>query len=301
MTRGGTLRRRVVLAGVAGTTAGLAGCSGVFGGGSAVSVLAAGSLNDALENGLRERVDQRVTVESHGSARVARLVAEGQKDPDIVAVADVALFESTLRPDWYAEFATNSLVLAYDADSQGGRRVAAAGTDGWWQPLLDGDVSLGRTDPDLDPLGYRTLFALELANDHYDTETDLRAAIPDPAQLYPETQLVSQFETGAIDAAFTYRSMAVDRGYAFLDLPAAIDLGDPSLADQYGSTSYELPDGTVVSGAPISYAATLRHESGAANAVFEALIGDGYLTEFGFTVPEAYPRYTGQPPDGVAS
>ncbi|WP_440991736.1 extracellular solute-binding protein [Haloarchaeobius baliensis] len=301
MTTGGTPRRRTVLAGVAGATAGLAGCSGVFGGGPAVSVLAAGSLNDALENGLVERVDERVEVEAHGSARVARLVAEGQKDPDIVAVADVALFESTLTPPWYAEFATNSLVLAYDSTSPGGRRVADAGVDGWWRPLLDGGVSLGRTDPDLDPLGYRTLFALELATDHYDTAVDLRAEVPSPDQRYPETQLVSQFETGAIDAAFTYRSMAVDRDYEFVDLPPAIDLGDPSLADRYASTSYELPGGTVVTGAPISYAATLRNESAATIAVFEALTDDGYLTEFGFTVPETYPRYTGQTPDGVAS
>ncbi|WP_256300628.1 extracellular solute-binding protein [Haloarchaeobius salinus] len=301
MTTGGTPRRRAFLAGVAGGTAGLAGCSGLFGAGSAVSVLAAGSLNDALENGLRERVAQRVTVEAHGSARVARLVAEGQKDPDIVAVADVALFESTLTPPWYAEFATNSVVLAYDGESPGGRRVADAGTDGWWRPLLNDDVSLGRTDPDLDPLGYRTLFALELATDHYDTGTDLRAAIPSPDQLYPETQLVSQFETGAVEAAFTYRSMAVDRGYEFVDLPAAIDLGDPGLAGQYASTSYELPGGTVVSGAPISYAATQRHESPATTTVFDALIGDGYLPEFGFAVPESYPRYTGQLPDGIAN
>jgi molybdate/tungstate transport system substrate-binding protein len=301
MTTGDTPRRRAVLAGVAGATAGLAGCSGVLGGGSAVSVLAAGSLNDALENGLRERVDQRVAVEAHGSARVARLVADGQKDPDIVAVADVALFESTLVPAWYAEFATNSLVLAYDAESSGGRRVAEAGVEGWWRPLLGGEVALGRTDPDLDPLGYRTLFALELATDHYDTDTDLRAEIPAPDQLFPETQLVSQFETGAIDAAFTYRSMAVDRGYDFVDLPGAVDLGDPARTAQYETTSYELPDGTVVHGAPISYAATLRRETPATTAVFDALTGDGYLTEFGFTVPEPYPRYTGQPPDGLAS
>ena len=299
MTTGTTPRRRAVLAGMAGATAGLAGCSGVFGGGSAVSVLAAGSLNNALENGLRERVDQRVAVEAHGSARVARLVADGQKDPDIVAVADPALFESTLTPEWYAEIATNSLVLAYDAESQGGRLVADAGEDGWWRPLLDDEVALGRTDPDLDPLGYRTLLALELATGYYDTDTDLRTAIPAPSQLYPETQLVSQFETGAIDAAFIYRSMALDRGYDFVDLPAAIDLGDPAFSDRYGTTSYQLPGGTVVHGAPTNYAATLRRKTAATTAVFKVLTYDDFLIDFGFFVPDPYPRYTGQPPDGV--
>ena len=301
-----TVGRRAFLSGAAAAVGGLAGCVGSLAGGdetssATVSVLAAGSLNNAFENGLRESVDPAVQIEAHGSARVARLVAEGQKDPDVVSVADVALFDSPLEPEWFAEFATNSIVVAYNPETEGGRRIAEAGAEEWYRPLVNDEVALGRTDPDLDPLGYRALFVLELASEHYGTDVDLRDSIPTREQIYPETQLVSQFETGAIDAAIAYRNMAVERGYEYVDLPVEIDLSDPSYAGQYASATYELPSGKVVRGGLISYASTLRDRSPAATDVFETQITGQYLNEFGFVVPDDYPRFTGDAPDAIAN
>jgi molybdate/tungstate transport system substrate-binding protein len=277
----------------------LAGCSGALGGTGAVSMLVAGSLNNAVENGLRPAVDAGLQPESQGSAEAARLVAGGEKDPDIVSLADVALFDSLLTPEWVAEFATNALVIAYDPETAAGRRLDSGAA--WYEVLLDGDTSLGRTDPDMDPLGYRTLFCLELATDHYGTDRNLREAVPQPDQRYPETQLVSQFETGAIDVAISYRNMAEERGYEYVDLPAAVDLSDPDRTDRYGMASYELSDGTVVSGDVISYSSTLRHDGGTASDVFRTHITGEYLTEFGFTVPDDYPRYTGNVPERITN
>jgi molybdate/tungstate transport system substrate-binding protein len=305
MAPGGHLDRRTVLSGLVAAVGGVAGCGSSIPGWSestraTVSMLAAGSLNDALENGLRPAVGAELRVEAHGSAHVARLVAEGSKDPDIVSVADVALFESPLDPPWFAEFATNSMVVAYNPDTEGGRRIERAGVESWFEPLLEGTASLGRTDPTLDPLGYRALFVLELATDFYGTDRDLREAIPERDQLYPETQLVSQFETGSIDAALTYRNMAVERGYEFVDLPPEIDLSDPEFSHRYAEATYELPGGQVVEGGIISYASTLRHRSAAAIEVFRAHTTGEYLEEFGFAVPDEYPRYTGDAPDALA-
>lgn len=297
--------RRAVLSGTGAVLASaLAGCSAreVTGGrppdGQAASLLAAGSLNDAVENGLKPALREKGTtlrVEARGSAEAARLVAEGRKDPDIVSVADPALFDGPLDPPWHAEFATNAVVLAYDADSAGGRALADA--DRWYRPLLDGAVSLGRTDPDLDPLGYRTLFVLDLATDFYDLDTDLREAIPAREQVYPETQLVSQFETGSVDAAFTYRSMTVERGYEFVALPPAIDLSDPARADSYREASYDLPSGKTVRGDLVSYATAMRADTDVARDAFEEHTTGDYLTEFGFGVPDDYPRFEGDVPD----
>jgi len=299
------LRRRPVLSAIAVALSGVAGCSDVLwetdGQSATVSMLAAGSLNNALENGLRPSMDTTVHIEAHGSAQVARLIAEGQKDPDIVSVADIALFDAPLQPGWFAEFATNSIVLAYNPSTEGGQQLADAGTDNWYRPLLNGDVTIGRTDPDLDPLGYRTLFMLELATEHYGTDTNLRNAIPRTEQIYPETQLISQFETGSIDAAIAYRSMAVERGYDYIDLPAEIDLSDPSYTDTYESTTYELPSGKIVSGGLISYGATIRHQSPAGIDVFTEHITGEYMNEFGFVIPDNYPRFTGNAPDEVTN
>ncbi|MEA1930087.1 MAG: extracellular solute-binding protein [Euryarchaeota archaeon] len=292
--------RRSVLSAIGAGMAGLAGCAGVTGNDpERVSLLAAGSLHNALENGFQPDVDGTVEVEARGSAAAARLVAAGQRDPDILSLADTALFDSSLDSAWLAEFATNSLVVAYNPDTEGGQRLADAGSDGWYQPLVDGDVSLGRTDPALDPLGYRTLFMFELATDYYDTAVGLQEAILSREQRYPETQLVSQFETGSIDAAVTYRNMVVDRDYECLELPAAIDLSDPTLADRYARASYELPSGTVVTGGPISYGSTIRRQSPMVRDVFEAHVTGDYLSEFGFIVPDDYPRYSDNVPETV--
>ncbi|WP_134670911.1 extracellular solute-binding protein [Halorussus marinus] len=306
-------RRGVLAGGAAILASGLAGCVTHLsaGGPSAettdsgpVELLAAGSLNHALENGLRPTLRDRGTtlrVEARGSAALARLVDEGQKDPDIVSVADPVLFDGPLDPPWHAAFATNSVVIAYDPDTPGGRALADAGSEAWFRPLLDGEVTLGRTDPDLDPLGYRTLFALELATERYDTDADLREAIPSRDQLYPETQLVSQFETGNVDAAFTYRSDALARGYEYVDLPPEIDLSDPDREETYRTVSYTLPSGKTVRGAPVRYATTIRSEpTRTVRAVFEAHATGDYLTEYGFEVPDDYPEFGGDVPDAIA-
>jgi len=300
-TDGATATRRGFLAaagaGVTGVGA-LGGCVGtvsLLGGGSAVSVLAAGSLQSALSDGLEAAVAPEVQVEAHGSVTVARLVASGRRDPDVVALADTALFAAPLSTPWHAAFATNALVVAYDSGSAGGRAVGSA--ERWFDPVLAGEASLGRTDPDLDPLGYRTLFALALATDVYD-ESALGDRLLSRDQIYPETTLLGRFETGAVDAAVVYRSMAEDRGYDYVALPPALDLSDPDRADAYATASYELSDGTRVRGAPIVYGAMARRDADAVREVFGTLVGGDYLLDHGFAVPGGYPTYSGEVPRG---
>ena len=264
--------------------------------------MAAGSLNNAFEHGLKSELpdDLALEIEAHGSATVARLVAEGQRDPDIVTLADTALFDGPLRPAWHAVFASNALVIAYNPDTPGGSRLAEAGADRWFEPLLDGAARLGRTDPDEDPLGYRTLFMLELASRYYDSAPDLRLRLPARDQIYPETALISQFEVGAIDAAIAYRNMAIERDYAYLELPPPINLSDPACADDwYATTQYTLPSGKTVTGGVIRYGSTIRHVRAATRRVFQAQLTGAYLRRFGFIVPRTYPHVHGEVPAGV--
>jgi len=293
-----TRRRFLTIAGTG--LMGLAGCA--VSRAPTVSLLAAGSLNNAFENGLKPSLpDIKLEIEAHGSAAVARLIAEGQRDSDLVTLADAALFSGPLHPSWYAEFATNAVVLAYNPRSAAGQRLANAPPDTWYRPLLSGTIRLGRTDPDQDPLGYRALFMLELASRYYDAP-NLAERILHPDQVYPETALISQFEVGAIDAAIAYRNMALERDYAYIDLPSQINLSDPAYVDDwYATTAYTLPDGKTVRGGVISYASTIRHLSDAALRVFEQQCTGAYLHRFGFTVPDGYPRLNGHAPDRVSS
>lgn len=264
-----------------------------------VAILAAGSLQNALSNGLKPVVDVPVQIESHGSATVARMISESKRDPDIVSVADVALFDQPLSPPWYSVFTSNAVVIVYNPDTDGGQRLAEAGNKNWYKPMVSGDTTIGRTDPDQDPLGYRTLFTLELASRYYDDASNLKKKILDKKQIYPETSLISQFETGSIDAAFAYRNMAVERDYEYIDLPGQIDLSDPKQQKRYSTVSYSLPSGQTVQGGLISYGSTIRKMSDAALNVFAALTSGEYLKEHGFLLGKQFPMYEGNVPQRV--
>lgn len=260
-----------------------------------IAILAAGSLQYAIENGLRSSLEVPIQVESHGSATVARLIADGQRDPDIVTVADTALFDQPLSPRWHSIFTSNAIVLAYNPDTAGGRRLAAA--DAWYEPLLNETIRFGRTDPDQDPLGYRTLFMLELASRYYDDASRLIPAFKNRNNIYPETGLISRFETGSIDAAVTYRNMAIERDYAYVDLPDQINLSNPQYVDSWYSTvSYTLPSGQTINGNIINYGSTIRHMSKAAVAVFNIHTTGQYLTDAGFIQRAQFPQYVGDVP-----
>ena len=301
--------RRTFVRSVGGAS--LASVAGCIGGGhgsndggttdrQTIAILAAGSLQHALETGLKPTVDVPVEVEAHGSATVARMIAEGQRDPDMVTVADTALFDEPLSPPWYSVFASNAVVVAYNPDTEGGQRLAEAGTERWYEPMVDGDVSVGRTDPDQDPLGYRTLFTVELASRYYGDASSLREKVLGRAQIYPETGLISRFETGAIDAAFAYRNMAAERGYEYIELPDQIDLSNPEHGDDWYSTvSYTLPSGQEIQGGLISYGSTIRTMSDAAVSVFAEHTTGDYLAEADFVLRDQFPVYEGTPPSQV--
>jgi molybdate/tungstate transport system substrate-binding protein len=222
------------------------------------------------------------SVEAHGSVTVRQFLQEGLRRPDVVALADPVLFAGIAEE--VTLFATNALTLAYNPESP----RAGAIRDDWATAIGREDARVGRTDPATDPLGYRTVLALELA-----VEAGLIDRVPPVVEnttTVPETQLMRVLEQGSLDAAFTYRSMAVEHDLPFIDLPAEIDFSDPSRAEAYASVSVELDAGTV-RGRPIRYAATPLTARG--RPWFDALVGrKDRLREHGFTVPSAYPETT---------
>jgi molybdate/tungstate transport system substrate-binding protein len=273
----GRTRREALAAGLAGVgSLAVAGCLSSRDAGG-VSVLAAGSLQVPLEERFRERIDADLSLETRGSAACARMVREGIRDPDLLALADPVLFAGVA--DRYTAFATNALVLAYNPET------GVADAERAYDPLLDADLRLGRTDPEVDPLGYRTLFSLGLAEELWGRP--YTAALSE-SQVLPETALLSTFESGALDAAVVYRNMAVDHGVPFRELPPELDLSAPRFAETYASESYETPGGQAVQGAPIRYGATARSERPEVMTAFEALTGADWLGS-GFTVPRSYP------------
>ncbi|WP_193767646.1 extracellular solute-binding protein [Halorientalis pallida] len=275
------MTRRNLLVGLGGTA--VAGGIGVavYGtvaedGDRTPSVLVAGSLLSVASQ------VSGATVEAHGSVAVRRLIRDGLRDPDGVALADPRLFDGIA--DRVTAFATNALVIAYNPDSAHADRIR----DDWTSAVQRSVVDVGRTDPAVDPLGYRTVMALDLAAEAGLLDADQTL---DNARILPETDLSNVLERGDLDAAFVYRNMAIERDLPYVSLPDRIDFSSPDAADSYARASYDLDDRTV-RGRPIRYAATALTDAG--QPWIDRLTGGRErLRTAGFGVPESYPERHG--------
>lgn len=280
-------------------------------------VFNAGSLGLPFRNLLqafkKANPDVRTAQESSGSLEAARKLTELGKTPDVLGVADYAIIPKLLIPAhaaWYATFATNALVLAYRNESQGGLEIADYN---WYRILLRPGVRTGRSDPSLDPAGYRTLMAWQLAQLYYrqpQLATQLQAASP-PRYMRPkEADLTALLQLGELDYIWTYRSIAQANGFRWLDLPKEINLSDPAMAATYAEAKVTLPGATqakgdtiVFAGEPIVYALTIPRNAPHPD-VAEAFVrfifsppGQRILTDAGLT-PVVPPSLggPGQPP-----
>ncbi|MFB6132056.1 MAG: extracellular solute-binding protein [Halanaeroarchaeum sp.] len=263
-----TVSRRAVLAVGGAGLASLAGCTGSRAR-QRVSVLAAGSLaavfNDVVGPRFEERTGIAYRGEFHGSNAVMRMVLEGQKRPDVVVSADHRLLREKLqrradpKSEWDVVFASNSIGLTYAEGTDLADRIADG--EPWYRALLETDAAIARSDPDLDPLGYRTVMLFELAERYYD-EPGLADALVEKLQVDPsEAHLLAAVETGERAGAISYKNMAVDHGLQFHSLPDELDFSKPSLAEHYGTVSYTTEDGHTVVGKPILYAATVNTDA----------------------------------------
>ena len=159
-----------------------------------------------------------------------------------MASADYIIIDELLIPEyagWNLGFATNEIVIAFTGKS---RYRDEFGSSNWMEILMRNDVFFGRSDPDSDPCGYRTLLMLQLAEKHYGIP-GLKETFEKKDRLYirpREIDLTALLEVGAIDYIFQYRSVAVQHGLEFIELPDEINLGNPLFADNYRTVSQDV-------------------------------------------------------------
>jgi molybdate/tungstate transport system substrate-binding protein len=224
----------------------------------------AASLNKPIQPVLDAYAAQTGTViqrESGASLEHVRKITELHRIPDLLLLADAEVFPQLLVPKyatWYAEFARNRMVLAYTDRSKHAREITNAN---WMQIVQQGDVQVGRTDPDLAPVGYRTLLLFTLAEHYYNTpglSASLLAHAP-ASNIRPNAaELAALLAAGELDYIYDYQSVAESNGFKFIRLPAAIDLGDPAQAANYATASVRVRGSTPGSktefkGQPILY------------------------------------------------
>ena len=229
--------------------------------------------------------DVDIVFTSGGSATmISNAIAQedaGESPPDIIASADYKLIPERMYggnySDWYIAFARNTMVLCYSDNATGSDEIVSENRT-WYDVLRNEDVSYGHSDPDQDPCGYRTLLVVQLAQAYYcDNATDFGLTPdPDAADLYDvlipgsehergrtggtsenrtggseevvsakSVDLIVALESGDLDYAFEYRSVAVQHGLNYIDLIDYINLSKidaelPGVEEFYATASIEI-------------------------------------------------------------
>lgn len=183
-----------------------------------------------------------VKLEAAGSVDCARKITDLNKEADIMASADYKVIEELLIPDhteWLIKFAANEMALVYDEDS---KYASEINTNNWTDILLREDVYYGRSDPDSDPCGYRTVLTARLAESFYNKDDFAKKLLSKNKNFMrpKETDLLALLESNTLDYIFLYRSVAEQHNLEYLLLPDSINLGNPSLSKHYASAEVNI-------------------------------------------------------------
>lgn len=202
--------------------------------GGTVSVAYAGSLVRVMEGplttALRAQTGLRFAGEGKGSKALAHLIEAGLRSPDVFISADPKLLDELMPGrkasiSGYAIFGSARMVIAYSEtsphrslfeDVERGKRSIL-------DVLADPHVRVGRTDPQLDPKGVRTVRVLSLLGAHYH-HPDRARQILAKAEVFPEEDLAVRVESGEEDAGFFYSTETPGRGLRVVELPADTNL-----------------------------------------------------------------------------
>jgi len=233
-----------------------------------ITVFHAGSLSVPFKQIAKEYMriypEVNVLLEASGSRQSARKISELHRSCDIMASADYTVIEELLLPDhatWYIQFANNEMCIAYTKKSVRGTEI---NLNNWYTVLQNEDVIYGRSNPDTDPCGYRTLLLFQLAEQHYNIPGLAEAFFKKNTEyIRPmEVDLLALLENQSIDYIFIYKSVALQHKLEYIGLPPAINLGDPSFGSFYAGASVTIsgksPGETITkTGEPMVYALTI--------------------------------------------
>jgi len=188
----------------------------------------------------------KILMESAGSLVCARKITELKKPCDIIASADYLVIDKLIVPEfasWSIRFATNEIVIAFQEKSKYSTEIDSSN---WMDILLRNDVTYARSDPDSDPCGYRSVLAFKLAEKYYGFQgLENKLSSKNRDFIRPkEVDLVALIEVNAVDYMFQYKSVALQHGLKFIELPDYINLGNPARNDIYHSVSLDVTGST---------------------------------------------------------
>jgi len=208
--------------------------------------------------------DVEILAEGAGSQTTIRKVTELGKECGVIGSADYTVIPQLMFPeyaDWYIIFATNQMCIAYTDQSQFADEIKG---DNWHEILQRDSVKYGRSDPDQDPCGYRTLMVWQLAAAHYDSAGLYNKLYEAEGDLMrpKSVELIALLESGDLDYAFEYSSVAAQHNLNYVTLPPEINLASDEFKGFYATAQVEIsgkePGETIVqTGKPIAYGMTI--------------------------------------------
>ncbi len=249
-----------------------AGCGPATAGRQTVSVAYAGSLQLVNDQLVGPQFTRRFHIPYQGRGGGSFALAQELVSHEIsanvfisVGPAPIALLEPRFT-DWYVQFATSPLVLAYNPQGAYAPQLRAIASG--HAPLANlfaimqrPGFRLGRTNPSTDPQGRAFALMVELAVGRLhlapSTVAGVLGGIENPNQIFSETTLDARLQAGQLDAASAFLSQAVQLHLPYISLPPQIDFGDPAYAAAYASAQIRLANGTVIHGGLLSLDITM--------------------------------------------
>jgi molybdate/tungstate transport system substrate-binding protein len=193
-----------------------------------VVVFVAASLTNAIRpqlDSFSARTGAVVLTESGGSVEHARKITELHRVPDLLLLADEDVFPRLLAPQhvsWWAAFARNRLVVAYTDQSRAHDSITP---QNWLTILTRPGIEVGRSDPEVAPVGYRTIGLFALAESLYHQRglaTRLLANAPPKNVRANAADLAALLAAGELDYIYDYESVARANGFRFVQLPVEV-------------------------------------------------------------------------------
>jgi len=216
----------------------------------------------------KENPETKFFPEADGSRKSARKISELNRNCDIMASADEMVIYDILIPgyaNWNIRFAGNEMIIAYTRKSRFSEIITP---ENWPNILLKPEVAFGRSEPDNDPCGYRTVLLAKLAEEYFDypglTEKILQK---NREHIRPkEVDLLALLESGTLDYVFIYKSVAIQHKLPYISLPDSLNLSKPELNNWYATATTEVSgkspkEKTLIKGEAIVYSLTIPHNS----------------------------------------
>ena len=196
--------------------------------------------------------DVIIETEAWGSKAGARRVADLNSPCDVFISADYRVIDQILIPEharWNIHFAGNEMALVYTGKS---RYADEINSDNCFNILLRDDVLYSRSDPDSDPCGSRAVLCIKLSEKYYRVPSMANTLLSRHTEhIRPkETDLIALLEKNVVDYIFLYKSVAIQHGLHYVELPDEVNLRNPELDSLYQTVEVEVagktPDEKIV-------------------------------------------------------